>query len=50
MNTDNYDDEKYPYYFEDLSSADDALVKTHFQANSKKRDLGTTLLRQPQLS
>ena len=35
-------DGTYPYYFEDLSSADDALVKSHFLANSKKRDLGTT--------
>ena len=41
MEADN-GDETFPYYFEDLSSADDALVKAHFQTNSKKRDLGTT--------
>ena len=42
MEADNGDD-KYPYYFEDLSSADDALVKAHFLSNSKKRDLGRTI-------
>ena len=33
-------DVKYPYYFEKLSEADDALVKSHFHSNSKCRDLG----------
>ena len=35
-------DAKYPYYFEKLSEADDALVKSHFRSNSKCRDLGNT--------
>ena len=39
MEADNGDD-KFPYYFENLSSADDTLVKAHFLSNSKKRDLG----------
>ena len=40
METASNGDVKYPYYFEDLSPADDALVKAHFLSNSKKRDLG----------
>ena len=37
-------DAKYPYYFEKLSEADDAMVKAHFGSNSKSRDLGNDLL------
>lgn len=36
-------DAKFPYYFEKLSEADDAMVKSHFGSNSKVRDLGNVL-------
>ena len=33
-------DDQYPYYFENLSSTDDQLVKEHYLPNSDYRDLG----------
>ena len=40
METGGNADDKYPYYFENLSSADEQLVQEHYLKNSNYRDLG----------